>query len=160
MTTTAARMLESRAAILELALTIEAPTEHVWKAMIEESDAWWDADLRCVAAASKLSLDPHAGGRLIEANADGGSLLWFTVVAVEAGVSLYLVGHVAPPFGGPYTTCLFLRLESLGSRTVLHITNSRFGVVDEAPLASVETGWLMLFWDGLKAHVERATSAA
>jgi len=160
MTTTAAQMLDTRAAILELMVTIDAPTARVWSALTEEANAWWVADLRCVPGDSEVSLDARAGGQLIEASADGGSLLWFNVVAIEPGQSLNLIGHVAPPFGGPNTSCLLLRLEAQGDRTLLHITNSMYGVVDETLLGQVEAGWRLLFENGLKRYAEDGTQLA
>lgn len=154
MPTTGAHTPETRAAILELDVQIDAPPDEVWQAVTDETDAWWIAELRCVAGDSRVTLEPHAGGRMFEENAAGGSLLWFTVIAVEPGASLNLAGHMAPPFGGPATAYLLLRVEAHDGGTRVSLTNSMHGVVDEATLASTEAGWRMLLENGLKRHVE------
>ena len=159
MTTTAAKILSAGAARFELEVSIEAPIDDVWQAVIQQPDAWWVSDMRCVSAGSTMHLEPRAGGTLVESDDAGASLLWFTVLAVEPGRSINFEGALAPPFGGPCSTYLLLELETRASLTVVKLTHSLHGHVDEAMLPEMESGWRLLFEGGLKPFVETGTSA-
>ncbi len=154
MTTTAAKILEASAARIELEVPIEASIDKVWRAIIEQPDAWWVSELRCVPGGSKVTLDARAGGSLVEQNDSGGSLLWFTVIAVEPPRSINFAGAIAPPFGGPCQAFLLLELEERDGVTVVKMTNSLHGHVNEETLPQIEGGWRLLLEKGLKRVVE------
>ena len=159
MTTTAARILEASAARIELEVSIEAPIDKVWRTVIDQPDAWWVSELRCVPGASKIVLDARAGGNLVEQNDSGASLLWFTVIAVEPPRSINLAGAIAPPFGGPCQAFLLLELEERDGITVVKMTNSLHGHVNEKTLPDIEGGWRLLLENGLKRVVETGQRA-
>jgi len=159
MTATAAKILEASAARIELEVAIEATIDKVWRAIIDQPDAWWVTELRCVPGGSKLVLDPRAGGTLVEENGNGTSLLWFTVIAVEPPRSINLAGAIAPPFGGPCHAFLLLELEERDGVTVVKLTNSLHGHVDEKLLPDIEGGWRLLLENGLKRLVETGKRA-
>ena len=154
MTPTAATIQDARVARIELEIPVDAPVERVWATLLEEPDAWWVSDLRCVPGPSRVELEPQAGGHLVERGEEGGSLLWFTVTAVEPLRSLNLAGTLSPPFGGPCQTCLLIRLEADGEGTLMRMTYSMHGLVDEAQLPEMESGWRLLFEQGLKRVAE------
>ncbi len=151
---TAARRLDAAAATYELQIRVDAPTERVWEIVTERPDEWWVDDLRCVPGGSEMILDARAGGTLVERSPGGGSLLWFTVLAVEPGRALHLTGSLAPPYGGPAQTYLWLALEEDGEATVVRMTHSLHGYVAEGSLAEMESGWRLLLEKGLKPAVE------
>lgn len=151
---TASRVLSSSAARIELEVPVEAPPAEVWRALVERPDAWWIDDLRCLAQPSRVELELRAGGRLFETGADGAELLWFHLIAIEPGRSLNLAGTIAPPFGGPCQTCLLVRLEPTAGGTLVRMTSSMHGHVEEPMLAELETGWRALLERGLKALLE------
>jgi len=159
MTTTAAKILEASAARIELEVSIDASIDKVWQAIIEQPDAWWVSELRCVPGESKILLEPRAGGNLIEQNDNGGSLLWFTVIAVEPPRSINFAGAIAPPFGGPCQAFLLLELEENDGVTVVKMTNSLHGHVNEKTLPQIEGGWKLLLENGLKRLVETGQRA-
>ncbi|MEE9394519.1 MAG: SRPBCC domain-containing protein [Planctomycetota bacterium] len=150
----AARTLEASAARFELELSIEAPLPAVWQAIVDEPNSWWIPGLRCVSGDSEMVLDARAGGHLVERNDSGGSLLWFTVIAVEPQQSINLAGSMAPPFGGPCQTFLLIEVEEKGGSTIVRMTNSLHGHIDEGMLPSMEAGWRDLLENGLKRFVE------
>lgn len=159
MSTTAAKIMKAGAARIELEVSIEAPVEAVWRALVDEPNAWWVPDMRCVAGDSKIAFEPKAGGHLIEENFSGGSLLWFTVIAIEPQRSLNLAGSLAPPFGGPCQAFLLIELEGRDSSTLVKIVNTMHGHVDESSLEPTSSGWRLLFEDGLKKFVETGIRA-
>ena len=104
-------------------------------------------------------LDARAGGTLVEENESGASLLWFTVIAVEPPRSINFAGAIAPPFGGPCNAFLLLELDEQGGVTVVKLTNSLHGHVDEGMLPDIESGWRLLLENGLKRLVETGQRA-
>ena len=139
----------------ELEIQITAPRERVWQALTNDTNAWWLPDFHMVGPDSVVRFDAVAGGTLIESLADGGSLLWYTVMMVTPGETIHMVGHLAPPWGGPTTTMLCLSLEDTDDGCTFKVTDALFGRVSDDQLQSLESGWRQLFGDGLKAHVER-----
>ena len=154
MTATAAKTLDTSAALIQLEVTIDAPKAEVWEAVVSSPDEWWITELRCVPGNSTVTLEPRAGGGFIEENDAGGSLLWFSVIAIDPPNSINLAGAIAPPFGGPCNAYLYIELEEQGESTVVKMTNSLHGHVNEAALPSIEGGWKMLLVNGLKSFVE------
>ena len=147
--------LPIRACKHELEIPIQAPVEVVWKALTEDTNAWWLPDFHMVGEGSVVTLDATAGGHLIERHENGSSLLWHTVIMCTPGESLHLVGHLAPPWGGPATTMLHLALRAEGETTVLVVEDALFGHVSDSTAESLEQGWMQLFGEGLKPHAER-----
>lgn len=142
--------------LVELEVTINAPRERVWQALTQEINAWWLSDYRMIAPDSVVTLDARAGGLMIEQKPDGGSLLWYTVAMVTPGTTLHMVGHMAPPWGGPAVAMLELTLQADGAGTRLEIRDAILGPESTTQAANLDAGWRALFGDGLKAYVEGA----
>ena len=142
----------------ELEIAIAAPRERVWKAIFEETNAWWLPDFHAAGEGSVMTFDPKPGGRgLVEDTPDGGGLLWYSVHMYLPGqFKIYLIGHIAPEWGGPTTSSLKLAVEAADSGSLLKIADARHGNVDEKHLQSYQDGWQQLFTDGLKHFVESA----
>ena len=140
----------------ELEVPIEAPRSRVWKAIIQETNEWWLPDFRVVDAGSVVTLDPTVGGHgLVESSDNGGWLLWYSVqMILPADFKIYLVGHVAPEWGGPCTSHLKLALVESEAACVLQVSDARNGHVNEGQIQSSADGWKRLFTDGLKKYVE------
>ncbi len=140
----------------ELEIAIDAPADRVWEAIFEETNYWWLPDFHVMGTGSTLTFDRQPGGRgLVEQTETGGALLWFHVhMLLPEQHTVYLFGHVAPEWGGPNTSSLKLAVESNGDGCVLKVTDARHGQLDQQHLESNEAGWLQLFTDGLKHHVE------
>lgn len=154
MTSTKTRMLEVRAGRIDFDIKIRAPRSRVWQALLEDVDAWWVADMRCVAN-SRVRLEARAGGSLVEEAPNGDSLLWFHVLARQHEESLNLAGSLAPPFGGPADVYLHLALADDAEGTRLSVCHSTHGHTSEESITQSEEGWRMIFEGGLKAHVEK-----
>ncbi len=138
----------------ELETTIQAPAARVWQLILERPNEWWIQDLRCVGGGSTVTLDPRPGGHLAETNAEGEGLLWFSVVSIVPGRSINLVGPMAPPFGGPAQTYLFIQVEDGGDSTVVRMTQSMHGHIDPDMATHLESGWRSLLETGLKPLAE------
>jgi uncharacterized protein YndB with AHSA1/START domain len=144
----------------ELEFAVAAPPAIVWRALLEETQAWWLPDFRMVGTDSVVTFDPRAGGRgLVEELPGGGSLLWYTVHMHQPEQhQIWLVGQIASDFGGPATSMLKLAAEPAGkSATRLVLTDALLGNVSDAMARSLRDGWTQLFDQGLRQHVETQT---
>ena len=150
------QQMDTRAVSYEFEVEMKASADRVWRALVEETDAWWLPDFHMVGEGSKVHLDARAGGHLIEEQPGGGSLMWYTVQMCSPGQSLHLVGHLGAEWGGPATTMLSLTLEERGDTTVLTVKDALHGHVSKTAPDSLEAGWRQLFTDGLSAYLSRA----
>lgn len=140
----------------EMEIAIDAPPQRVWNAIFEETQNWWLPEFHVAGAGSTISFDPNPGGKgIMEVTGHGGSLQWYTVqMHLPEQFKIYLVGYIAPEWGGPMTSHLMLAVEPSGSGSVLRIADARNGNVDEQHVQSYKDGWNQLFSDGLKAYIE------
>ena len=140
----------------ELEIPIDASRENVWNAIFEDVNSWWVADFHMMGPDSIVTFDPTPGGNgLIEKTSDGGALLWYEVqMVLPADFKIYLVGHIAPEWGGPTISSLKLSLVESKNGCVFQISDARHGNVDDAQLSCSKDGWQQLFGDGLKKFVE------
>ena len=139
---------------VELEIEIAATPDRVWTALTEETDAWWPDDFLVTPDPRGVRLDPRPGGLLVEESADGGGLVWATVIAIEPPRAIHLEGQFGPPFGGPCKSLVWNRLESgEGGGTVFRLTDSVIGLVDEATRANLDEGWRALYGGGLKGYL-------
>lgn len=146
---------DARIVRYELAVDIAADPAKVWQALTAEMHRWWLPDFRMAPGHQKIHLELRPGGRWYEDAGDQGGLVWGQVIAFETGVSLHLAGDIAPPWGAA-RVYMHLQLEPAGATTTLRVTNVMIGDVDEAAASSIESGWKLLFTDGLKRYVESA----
>ena len=141
----------------QLEIEFNATADAVWNALLNDIQHWWLPDFHMVAADSQIELDVTAGGRgLVEYRSDGSFLQWYSVQCfLPAQHKLYLIGHLAPEFGGPSTTSMTLKLEGLeNDQCRLRVHDAHFGQVDGNTIDSLRSGWDQLFREGLKRHVE------
>jgi len=138
----------------EFEVPIERSPAHTWTTMIDDINAWWIDDFRALGEGSTVSLNAQAGGQLIENAKDGSSLEWYRVQMVAPGKSLYLIGYLAPDWGGPTTSMLKLAVEDRGGGCALIVSDALLGNVSEASALRAENGWKTLFQKGLKEFAE------
>ena len=135
-------------------LTIDADAATVWRALVEETHAWWLKDFYTRPNAV-FRIEPRVGGRMFEDQGDGNGLVWGNVIGVDPHRSLDIQGYLTQDFGGPALSYLAIRLEEADAKTRVSVTDTIFGFPSQGTAGSMEEGWLMLFEKGLKAHVER-----
>jgi uncharacterized protein YndB with AHSA1/START domain len=139
---------------VEIEVSIQAPRERVWRALVEETGQWWPKDFYVGRAPKGFILEARPGGRVYEDWGHEAGALWYTVLVVEPPTTLEMAGHLTPAFGGPATTTVRLSLESQGDRTVVKVADALFGRVDENTVPRLKEGWRALIDGGLKAYVE------
>lgn len=146
---------DTRGVTYELDIPIDASRERVWQSLTEATNAWWLPDFHMTGEDSVVTFDARAGGGIVERHPSGSELLWCTVHWIRPEhFTVYLVGHSAPDWGGPTTSSLKLEVAEREGGSVLRVTDSIFGHIDEENVGSLQDGWTMLFTDGLKKHAE------
>lgn len=146
---------------IQLEIDIAADPDIVWRAYVNDVGAWWPEDFWTTSNPHEMKFDPTPGGQLIELGPNGAGVLWATVLAVEPGRAIDLVGHLAARYGGPATSLLRLEFtENEAGGTTLMVADSVFGAVDRAMESALRDGWLALFHEGLREHVESSAQRA
>jgi len=148
------QMLESKIYKYDFTVTIQKKTELVWDLLINEINQWWLGDFRALGEESVISLDISAGGALNEQTKDGASLEWYRVQSVIPRDSIYLVGYMAPDWGGPTLSMLKLAVKSEGEYCVLSVSDTLMGNVSDSKAENAQSGWKLMFEDGFKTFAE------
>ena len=146
----------SRCVQYELEIEIKADRATVWKALIEETNGWWLPDFHMVDESSVVEFDVRPGGRgLIEHRDNGAFLSWYSVqLYLPEQFKVYLLGHVAPDWGGPATNHLCFFLEEHQEGCTLKVSDAHHGHVSDDYINSLNDGWGRLLGDGLRRYVE------
>lgn len=133
---------------------IEAPPERVWRALTEETNAWWPKGFFARPESTRMVFEPRVGGRQYEDCANGEGVLWGVVYGIKAPHSLQLAGDLFPEFGGPARLLTTYTLKADGVGTALRLVDCAFGVIGEKLQESLESGWKTILQDSLKPYVE------
>ncbi len=135
-------------------LTIHAPQQRVWDALVHETTRWWPQSFWSSPKTRQFVIEPRLGGRVFEDYGNGEGFTWYQVIGLESPSTLHLIGHMGPPFGGPLATLLRLTLSAAGANaTKLEITDAAFGQVADC---DTESGWREVFGDHFRLYVEAA----
>ncbi len=137
----------------DLELPIRASAETVWSLMTDRINDWWMPDFRALGEGSTVTLSATTGGGLVEALPDGLALEWYRVQMVIPGEAIYLVGYMAPDWGGPTISMLKLAIKPDDDGCILAISDALTGNVTAKSAASAKSGWQTLFGN-LKAFAE------
>lgn len=154
---------------LENAGWVPADADTVWKSLVDEVGLWWPADHTWGGDATKLSIEPRAGGCFCEI--DGARQAeHLRVVYVEPGKLLRMSGGLGPLQGMGLHGVLEFRLTPAqqdgrdGARIVLFYRAGGYGPEDLAAFAPVvdkvqaqQLGGLLT---RLRAKAEGATSGS
>ncbi len=135
-------------------LDIDAPTDQVWRALLDELPEWWPADFLCFKEAEKISFEPWAGGRLYEQTPDGKHILWATVAMIIPGKVMEFVGSITPTYGGPMLSMYKFQVEEVEpGKSRFKLEDTLMGNIHEQTEQSMNEGWAYLF-TSLKSYVE------
>ncbi|MBC9033607.1 SRPBCC domain-containing protein [Sphingomonas sp. JC676] len=134
-------------------LTIAAPPERVWQAVIRPS-LWWQGGHTYSGDANNISLDPRAGGCWCEKTVNGG-VEHMRVVYVAAPAMLRLTGALGPLQAMPVTGVMTIELKPQGAGTEATLTYAVAGPGGLAQVAAPVDGVLGLQWAQLKAAAEK-----
>lgn len=146
--------LETKIFKYEFDISIKNSVQKVWDLLTNQIDQWWMTDF-CALPNSTMSFGTKIGSALLETGEDGSALEWYRVQMCVPGKVLYLVGYMAPDWGGPTTSMLKLALKPDGNNCTLTISDALLGNVTDNKAINAESGWKKLFEEGLKAKAEK-----
>lgn len=135
---------------------IQSTLENVWRCLINDINQWWLGDFKTLGSDSVISLDASASGALRETGSDGSSLDWYTVQMCNQKQSLYLVGYLAPDWGGPSVSMLKLSLQQKDQGCLFTVSDGLMGNVSEKGANMTMEGWKAMFEESFKRHVEQS----
>ena len=147
---------EKTAAIFKYSvdIPINRLAEEVWPLLFSHINDWWMNDYRALGSDSQMSFSSEVGSSMIESGAEGEALEWYRVQMVVPGKSIYLVGHLAPEWGGPATTMLKLALTDTDKGCLLTVSDALLGDVSASMAGGTKNGWREIFDEGFRRFVE------
>jgi uncharacterized protein YndB with AHSA1/START domain len=133
-------------------LTIAAPPEKVWEALVHP-ERWWDGAHTYSGSAANLSMDARPGGCWCEKTATGG-VEHMRVLYVARDAMLRMTGGLGPLQAMPVSAVMTVTLEPAGAGTRVTASYTVAGP-GLAGIAAPVDGVLAGQWARLKAAAER-----
>lgn len=123
---------------LENAASVPVPPAAAWKALVDDVDRWWPRDHTWWGEASRLSIEPRAGGCFCEVE-DEREAAHMRVAFVDPAATLRLLGGLGPLQGMGLHGVMEWRLEPLneGTRITLRYRAGGYAPDDLTELAPV-----------------------
>lgn len=134
---------------------INSSPANVWRCLTECIDQWWPADFYAGGEDGErtFSIEAKPGGLMQEQWQNGGGVLWGTVICVNPGVQLQVLGSLFPNWGGPSQWYGTWDISHDGAGTKLRFSESTVGRIADSGLGEKQQGWEFL-GDALKAYAE------
>lgn len=124
---------------IENSRVVTVDTQTAYKALVEDIDRWWPKDHSWWGKASRLSIEPRAGGCFCEI-AGAQQALHMTVTFVEPGRTLRMIGGLGPLQGMGLHGALefrFAAVEGGGTTITMHYRAGGYTPDDLAKFAPV-----------------------
>lgn len=101
---------------------VSLPPDAVYRVLVEEVGAWWNADHTYSGDSENLSIAARAGGCFCESLAGGGSVQHMEVVYAEPGSSLRMRGGLGPLQAMAVAGAMTFALEANDTGTRITLT--------------------------------------
>lgn len=137
-------------------VTVRAPRERVWSALVDETSNWWPKDFFSAENPEGFVIEPQLGGRVYEAWHGGGGVLWGTVVVWSPGYRMTWACEMYPDWTGPGRSFVTFDLEDRGSETKITVSDSGICISASQAATSLGSGWQRLIGTHFKSYVEAA----
>ena len=139
---------------LENAVTVSASPAEVWVALVDEVGQWWPADHTWFGDASRLRIEPIAGGCFCERDGDR-QAAHMTIAHADPGVLLRMLGGLGPLQGMGLHGSLEWRIAASGdgTRITLHYRVGGYSPDDIGAFADIVDGVQAQQLGGLAAHL-------
>jgi DNA-binding transcriptional ArsR family regulator/uncharacterized protein YndB with AHSA1/START domain len=138
---------------IEQEVLIQAPREQVFQALTEKAGDWWEFRLAPQGEKSSFSFDPFPGGQFVEKWRENAGAVWGTVYFVNAPEEIRLQGHLG--MKGAVNSSYTYRLVEKGDATLLQLSHSASGILEEGWEQAHTDGWKHLLGTLLKNYVEK-----
>lgn len=121
------------------AITISAPMERVWSALVDEPSQWWGSPYLLIEdGRTKLAIDARLGGQ-VEEIAAAHRASWGTITEISPGHILAWTGRMG--MGGAATGTVTYRLDPEGEDTRVTVTHVAIGTFGQGAVDSYDYGW-------------------
>lgn len=139
---------------------VPVDADTAWKALVQDVDRWWPKDHSWWGQASKLSIDPRAGGCFCEI-AGARQAQHMTVTFVDPGKTLRMIGGLGPLQGMGLSGALEFRLapaDGGGTRVTLFYRAGGYSPDDIGKFAPVVDKVQAQQLGGLAAYLRKSAS--
>jgi uncharacterized protein YndB with AHSA1/START domain len=94
-------MTEQTTVAARRSITVQAPPERAFEVFTAGFSTWWPLETHHIGAAvaTEAIMEPHAGGRWFERDADGNECDWGFVTEFEPPHRVLLAWHLTPEWG-------------------------------------------------------------
>ncbi len=129
----------------------------LWMALTTGINRWWQPAFFAQASSKTFKLEPRLGGMMGEVGPASGNagVIWGTVMGVDPGRWLLVVGHTTPRWGGPHTGTMEFTIAAAPCGASLTLVHAVFGNATAATRRSLSEGWSALFDTALRAHLSK-----
>jgi DNA-binding transcriptional ArsR family regulator/uncharacterized protein YndB with AHSA1/START domain len=138
---------------IEQEIVIQAPRQKVYEALTQDVQSWWQYRVAPAGVKSTLQFKPELGGSFTETWDNDQGALWGTVYYVNAPEEIRLQGHLG--MKGAVNSSYIYQLEEKGEATVLKLSHTASGYIEESWKEMHEHGWQELLGKFLKEYVEQ-----
>lgn len=139
---------------------VPVDADTAWNALVQDVDRWWPKDHSWWGQASKLSIDPRAGGCFCEI-AGARQAQHMTVTFVDPGKTLRMIGGLGPLQGMGLSGALEFRLapaDGGGTRVTLFYRAGGYSPDDIGKFAPVVDKVQAQQLGGLAAYLRKSAS--
>jgi DNA-binding transcriptional ArsR family regulator/uncharacterized protein YndB with AHSA1/START domain len=137
---------------IEQELFINAPRAVVFKALTDNVEDWWEFRIAPKGVTSHFTFEPVPGGQFIEKWGEKEGAIWGNVYYVNAPAEIRLFGHLG--MQGAVNSAYSYRLQEKDGGTVLQLSHTASGVIQEQWEQEHTKGWEYLLGTLLKNYVE------
>jgi DNA-binding transcriptional ArsR family regulator/uncharacterized protein YndB with AHSA1/START domain len=137
---------------IEQELFINASREAVFRALTEKVEDWWEFRIAPKGVTSHFTFEPVPGGQFIEKWGENDGAIWGNVYFVNAPEEIRLFGHLG--MQGAVNSAYTYRLQEKEGGTVLQLSHTASGVIQEQWEQEHTKGWEYLLGTLLKNYVE------
>ncbi len=150
---------QSKTINILLEIPIKAAISDVWDCLLNDVNLWWRKDFYTSTKTKQFIIEPRVGGRMYEDYGNDEGLLWAEVIVLDSPNTIEFKGHLSPQFGGPAMSFLKLTLKEDSSDTILTLSDTVFGDVDDNTQKELSSGWKMIYEHTFKKYVESKYSS-
>ncbi|MBK8018371.1 MAG: helix-turn-helix domain-containing protein [Betaproteobacteria bacterium] len=136
---------------VRMEVRIAAGKARVFEALTREIGAWWVHPYRQAGPDSRLRLEPAIGEAMIETGPGGHEVIWGYVEEIRVPDLLYLSGRFAVV--NAIAGRVHLDLSEDGGETILRVSHTAIGNIDDGMRANFTEGWRDLLDVRLRAHL-------
>lgn len=133
-------------------ITIDAPKEKVFEALLNDTKSWWGAPYLSADNCTDIQIEAKVGGKFFETWGPSEGRIWGYVTQLKHNHFLEVTG----PFcmTGAIHAVVCFEVEDRGSSTLVKLSHDACGYISEESKSQYAFGWKDLLGTRLKSLVE------